>query len=156
MPSEIRLFLERHLQSVFDSDLDTYRATTSPELTLYEWYITPQRIDGVPFHEFMITEAARGHAAPMTGQALATERSATPHTHEPPRTRFDLANYHEQLYGDTAIASYTLLVTQSSSHGVSVRSYNESRVIVKFPAGWQVVHVHKSPAWSAPFQAPKL
>jgi hypothetical protein len=156
MTTEIRAFLERHLQSVFESDLETYRATTSGDLTLYEWYITPHRIDGVAFHEFMITEAARGGAAPMTGMALATtERSAAPHHHEPPRTRFDLANYREQRYGDTAIVSYTLLISQSSPHGVLVRNYNESRVIIKFPEGWRVVHVHKSPAWHAPFQPPK-
>jgi hypothetical protein len=36
-----------------------------------------------------------------------------------------------------------------------VRSYNESRIMVKFPDGWRVVHVHKSPAWNAPFQPPQ-
>lgn len=148
--SDIRTFLERHLQSVFDCDLDTYHATTSPELSLYEWYITPQRIDGLPFHDFMITEAARGNAAPMTGSALAAD--SKPVNVERPRTRFDLANYREQVYGDTAIVSYTLIIQVSTSTGIMVRSYNESRVIIRFPAGWQVVHVHKSPSWNAPFQ----
>ena len=72
----------------------------------------------------------------------------------PPRVRFDLSNYREQLYGDTAIASYTLLVSTSTGAGVTVRSYNESRVMVRFPDGWKVVHVHKSPSWNAPFQPP--
>jgi hypothetical protein len=149
--SEIRQFLERHLQSIFDSDLETYHATTVPELTIYEWYVTPQRIDGVPFHDFMMTEAARLGATPLTGAARASE-GERPRPAERPRTRFDLANYAEQRYGDTAVATYTLLIAQSTSSGVKVIGYNESRVIVKFPDGLKVVHVHKSPAWNAPFQ----
>ncbi len=145
--SEIRAFLEQHLQSVFDSDLETYHATTAPELTLYEWYIVPARLDGLPFHDFMLTESGRGGATAMTGEGLAPSA-------EKPRTRFDLAHYHEQIYGDTAIVSYTLLIQQSSPTGVVVRSYNESRVIIKFPEGHKVVHVHKSPSWNAPFQPP--
>ena len=149
-PSEIRDFLEKHLQAIFDNDLATYHATSVPELSLYEWYITPHRIDGIPFHDFIMTEAARPDT---TGSALVAEGSG-PHA-ERPRTRFDIANYAEQRYGDTAIASYTLLISQGTSSGVSVRSYNESRVLVKFSGDWKVVHVHKSPSWNAPFQPPK-
>lgn len=146
--SDIRAFLENHLQAIFDTDLEMYHATTVESLSLYEWYITPNRIDGIPFHDFMMTEAARLGAAPLTGSALAE----ADHPAERPRTRFDLANYSEQHYGDTAIACYTLLISQSTPAGVKVISYNESRVIVKFPDGLKVVHVHKSPAWNAPFQ----
>ena len=149
--SEIREFLERHLQAIFDDDVEQYKTTTGAELGLYEWYITPHRIDGIPFHEFLMTEAARLNAAPMTGEALtAGERPA-----ERPRVRFDLANYREQVYGTTAICSYTILISTSAGSGVTVRSYNETRVIVRQGEEWRVVHVHKSPAWNAPFQAPK-
>jgi ketosteroid isomerase-like protein len=65
-------------------------------------------------------------------------------------TRFDLANLHIQKYGDTAVASYTLLISTASPEGVKVVSHNESRVIVKINNTWKVVHVHKSPAWQAP------
>lgn len=143
--SEIRAFLENHLQAIFDSDVTTYAATTSPDLGLYEWYVTPHRIDGLPFHDFLMSESARAQAVPLTGDALqgrSGERSA-----EPPRVRFDLANYREQVYPGAAVASYTLLVSTSSGSGITVRSYNESRVLVKFPEGWKVVHVHKSPAY---------
>jgi ketosteroid isomerase-like protein len=66
------------------------------------------------------------------------------------RTRFDLSNLHVQNYGDTAIVSYTLLISTATSEGVKVASHNESRVIVKLNGAWKVVHVHKSPAWQAP------
>ena len=150
--SEVREFLERHLQGIFDYDVELYKATTAAELALYEWYITPHRIDGIPFHEFLMTEAARAGAVPLTGEGLLDNQAQRPA--QPPRVRFDLSNYREQLYGDTAIASYTLLVSTSTGAGVTVRSYNESRVMVRFPDGWKVVHVHKSPSWNAPFQPP--
>jgi hypothetical protein len=146
--TEIRDFLHRHLQAIFDGDWQTYHATTVPELTLYEWYITPQRIDGIPFHDFQMTEAARSDT---TSSPLVPDREGLP---QKPRTRFDLAHYAEQRYGDTVIASYTLLISQGTERGVVVRSYNESRVMVKFGDGWKVVHVHKSPSWNAPFQPP--
>jgi len=72
--------------------------------------------------------------------------------------RFDLANLHIQRYGDTAIASYTMLVTTSGWAGptgsVKVVAHNESRVLVKIDGLWTVVHVHKSPAWPAPHLRP--
>jgi hypothetical protein len=147
--SEIRAFLEKHLQAIFDGDLETYHATTVPELTLYEWYITPHRIDGLAFHDFMMTEGAR---ADTTSSPLVPDLRGWS---EKPRTRFDLASYSEQRYGEAAIATYTMLISQSTPQGVFVNSHNESRVLVRFHEGWKVVHVHKSPAWNAPFQPPK-
>lgn len=148
--SEIRQFLEDHLQCIFDNNIEAYHRTTVPELTLYEWYITPHRIEGMPFHDFMMTEAARDDTA---GMALdPNPENGSPD--DKARVRFDLANYHEQRYGDTAICSYTLLISKGTSQGVKVTSYNESRVIVNLEGAWKVVHVHKSPAWAAPFQGP--
>jgi Calcium/calmodulin dependent protein kinase II association domain len=145
--SEVRAFLEKHLQAIFDGDVERYKATTSSELALYEWYVVPQRIDGIPFHEFLMTEAARLNAAPMTGEAISAglERPT-----ERPRVHFDLANYREQRYGDMAICSYTLLISTSAGAGVTVQSYNETRVIVNLAEGWRVVHVHKSPTYKSP------
>lgn len=135
---EIIAFLKVHLQSIQENDIQTYHETTTEELTLYEWWITPHRIDGLPFHEFMMTSnAERGTVFGAKG----TAKSAT---------RFDLANLHIQNYGDTAIASYTLLISTASPDGVKVASHNESRVMVKMNNTWKVVHVHKSPAWQAP------
>ena len=51
---KIWAFLDRHLQSIFMKDLETYRATTSVDLSLFEWYITPHRQDGLDFHLFMV------------------------------------------------------------------------------------------------------
>jgi ketosteroid isomerase-like protein len=72
----------------------------------------------------------------------------------PAKTRFDLANLHIQDYGNTAIASYTLLISTGTYDGVTIAAHNESRVMVKIDGSWQVVHVHKSPAWPAPHFQP--
>ena len=135
---EIIAFLKVHLQSIQENDIQTYHETTAEDLTLYEWWITPNRIDGLPFHEFMMTSnAERGAVFGAEGEAKSP-------------TRFELSNLHIQNYGDTAIASYTLLISTASSKGVRVVSHNESRVIVRLNGIWKVVHVHKSPAWQAP------
>ena len=140
MDTEIYKFLLNHLQSIFDNNIQTYHATTSVDLTLYEWWITPHRIDGLPFHDFMMNENRQ------RGTVFGTEvdRGNTINT------RFDLANLHIQRYGDTAIASYTLLISSGNPDGVKVIAHNESRVMVKIEGNWKIVHVHKSPAWSAP------
>lgn len=137
--AEVHAFLLRHLQAIQDNDLETYHATTSPELTLYEWWVTPHRLDGLPFHDFMMAENAR------RGVSFGVEGSSKQN-----HTRYDLANMHIQFYGETAIASYTLLLSNGTHQGVTVTAHNETRVMVKIDGKWQVVHVHKSPAYPAP------
>ena len=67
---EMIAFLKVHLQSIQDNDTQTYNKTTSEDLTLYEWWITPHRIDGLPFHEFMMSSnAERGTVFGSEGKA---------------------------------------------------------------------------------------
>lgn len=135
---EVIEFLKKHLQAIQDNDVKTYQETTAADLTLYEWWVTPHRIDGLPFHEFMMqSNAARGTVFGAEGEFQTA-------------SRFDLSNLHIQRYGDTAIASYTLLISSATAEGVKVAAHNESRVMVKVGGAWKVVHVHKSPAWQAP------
>lgn len=148
--TDVRTFLDSHLESIFAADVAGYHATTVDDLTLYEWHVTPHRIEGLPFHDFMMGEAGREDSP---GIALDPSPSAQPGS-DKTNVRYDLANYREQIYGDTAICSYTMLISRGTRSGVHVVSYNESRVMVKMGDGWKVVHVHKSPSWSAPFQPP--
>lgn len=144
---EVLEFLLGHLDAIRTNDIPAYQASTHTELTMYEWWVTPNRIDGLPFHEFMMSENERRGSA--FGFEIVKDDNGESHT------RMDLANLHIQRYGDTAIASYTLLMTSGLETGVVVAAHNESRVMVKLDGRWQVVHVHKSPAWSAPYQ-PKI
>ena len=134
---EIHDFLLHHLDTIMKNDVSGYTETCTEDLTLYEWWVTPHRIDGIPFHEFMMT------ANDKRGTVFGAEG-------EPAPVRFDLANLNIQRYGDTAVVSYTLMISTALPDGVKVASHNESRVIVKIGNAWKVVHVHKSPAWQAP------
>ncbi len=140
---EVYEFLLKHLRSVQENDIPAYHETTSDDLTLYEWWVTPQRLDGLAFHEFMMDANAK------RGTVFGAEGEAAP-------TRFDLSNLRIQRYGETAIASYTLLVSTAGSQGVRVASHNETRVMVKNNEQWKVVHVHKSPAYAAPHLDPRV
>ena len=131
---EIWAFVHQHIQSIFDKDVETYKATTAEELSLYEWFITPHRQDGLDFHLFMIENSWAGTDTEF---------------------RYDLWEPRLQLYGTdtaspTAIVSYTFMLSIASEAGIQHRSHNESRVLIKGSDGWQIVHVHKSPAWEAP------
>lgn len=138
---EIHNFLLHHLDTIMQNDVSAYDETCTPDLTLYEWWVTPHRIDGIPFHEFMMK--ANEKRGTVFGAEGESEQEKTP-------VRFDLANLHIQRYGDTAVASYTLMISTALPEGVKVAAHNESRVIVKIDGVWKVVHVHKSPAWQAP------
>lgn len=143
MDQEIYDFLLRHLRSVQENDVLAYHETTAQDLTLYEWWVTPNRIDGLPFHEFMMEASA------VSGTVFGSDAQ------EKAETRFDLSNLSIQRYGDTAIACYTLLISTALPGGVQVVAHNESRVMVKDSGRWMVVHVHKSPSWPAPHVQPK-
>ena len=136
---EIETFLRRHLLGIQENDIASYHETTSPDLTLYEWWVTPHRIDGLPFHEFMMTANAE------KGTVFGAEAKG-----EKAKTRFDLSNLLIQRYGDCAVASYTLLTSTSTAGGVKVAAHNETRVMVKLDGAWKVAHAHKSPAYNAP------
>lgn len=126
---EVWAFLHRHLESIFNRDSEAYAATTAEDLSLYEWFVAPHRQDGLDFHFFMIDHSWAGTGADF---------------------RYDLLEPRLQLYGDTAIVSYTFMLTVAGEEGISHRTHNESRVLIHGDDGWKVVHVHKSPGWQAP------
>jgi ketosteroid isomerase-like protein len=134
---EILAVLDRHLRSIWAGDLETYAATTAPDVTFFEWYISTQRIDGLDFHlretaaNFRLAEARR----------QAGERYEIEHEVLAPAV---------QIYGDVAIVTYTLLMRYVTIEGVQHTEHNETRVFHRREAGWQLVHCHKSPRWPAP------
>jgi hypothetical protein len=130
---EILTFLHKHLRSVFTRDVETYAATTSGELSLYEWWVTPHRQDGLDFHFFMIENGWSGTAGDF---------------------RYDLLEPRVQIYGDTAVVSYTFMLSRVEEDGrINHQTHNESRVLIFSEGNWQIVHVHKSPSYQPPYQA---
>jgi ketosteroid isomerase-like protein len=135
--TEILALLDRHLCSIWAGDLANYTATTAPDVTFYEWYISTQRIDGLDFH---LRETAANHRA-AEARRQAGRRYEVEHEVLAPKV---------QLYGETAIVTYTLLMRYTTDDGVRHTEHNETRIFHRGPAGWRLVHCHKSPMWPAP------
>ncbi len=133
---EILALLDRHLRSIWAGDLETYSATTAPDVTFFEWYISTQRIDGVDFHLREIEANARA-------AAIRREQGLYEVEHE-------VLAPHVQLYGDVAIVTFTLLMRYRTGDEVRHTEHNETRVFHRREGAWQLVHCHKSPMWPAP------
>ncbi len=123
--------LHRNLQSIWDSDVEAYRATTAEDVSFYEWYISPDRIDGLDFHlrEIAVHNAVLGEGAEHVEHEVLQPRV--------------------QVYGATAIVTYTLMVRAVGAGGVMHKSHHETRVFHNFGSdaqpAWKLVHCHKSP-----------
>lgn len=137
MEEEILALLHRSLQAIWDGDAAAYRAICAEDVSFFEWYVTTQRIDGVDFHlrEILV------HAQALGGGSEA-------------RTEHEVLQPRVQIYGDTAIATYTLLVRSVRGATVTRTQQNETRVFHRFAGGWKLVHCHKSPCWRAPHDPP--
>lgn len=106
--------LERNLRSIWDGDVDAYRETTSENLSFFEWYISPQRIDGLDFH----LRELRVHKDVMSGD----RREGSKIEHEILQPRI-------QDFGATVVVTYTLLIRAVNESGVVHKSHNESYVM---------------------------
>ena len=125
--------VERNLQAIWDADPIAYRQTCAEDVSFFEWYITTQRIDGIDFHLREIV---------VHGEALGAGGAA--------RVEHEILQPRVQFYGDTAIATYTLLVRAVRDGAVQRTQQNETRVFHRFEGEWKLVHCHKSPCWRAP------
>ncbi len=120
---EIWATLHRHLAAIYAGDWHTYVETTAEDVAVYEWFVTPHRIDGLSFHEFMMEHDWAGTGASW---------------------RYDLLDPRLQRYGDVAVVSYTLLLSIHKDGAITHHTVNESRILVREDGKWKVVHVHKS------------
>ena len=122
--------LDKNLRSIWEGDADLYRATTADEVTFFEWYISPDRIDGIDFHMREI----KVHAS-VLGEGGTIEH--------------EILNPKVQFYGAIAIVTYTLMIRSASGGKVIHKSHHETRVFhdtgSEEAPEWKLVHCHKSP-----------
>ena len=133
--------LDRNLQSIWDGDVEAYRATTAEDVSFFEWYISPVRIDGLDFH----LRELRVHSAVVSGGATDEEGES--------HIEHEILQPRVQVYDDTAVVTFTLMIRAASGAGVVHKSHNETRVFHNFGAAdapeWKLVHCHKSPVATA-------
>lgn len=140
MEQEILDVLNRNLQAIWDGDVDAYVATCAEDVSFFEWYVTTQRIDGLDFH----LRELRVHPQALGGG----------HADDSAHTEHEILQPRIQVYGDTAIVTYTLLVRAIRGASVVRTQQNETRVFHRFADGWKLIHCHKSPCWRAPHDPP--
>ena len=126
MPSaedEVLEITRRMLDAMYSGNPEVHRKHSAEDMSSYEWYIAPQRIDGLDFHLALIEAGGNGTSS-----------------------RLDMLTPRVQVYSDTAIVNYTLLKT-TLGEGVPPQfsTMNETRVFVKLDGVWKMVHLHKSP-----------
>lgn len=125
---ELLEITRRMLNAIHTGDAHTYADLCRPELTCFE-DVCAYRIDGIEFHTSLIRQMAENPA----------NRPA----------RFDMLTPHVQLYGDTAIVTYTRLMTYDLDGKPTWRTFNETRVFIKEHnkehSNWKMAHFHRSP-----------
>ncbi|MGI4790451.1 MAG: nuclear transport factor 2 family protein [Janthinobacterium lividum] len=120
---EVLEITHQMLDAMYTSNPEVHRKHSAEDMSSYEWYIAPQRIDGLAFHLALIEGGGNG---------------------EP--SRLDMLTPRVQIYGDTAIVNYTLLkTTLTETAPPQFSTMNETRVFVKLDGIWKMVHLHKSP-----------
>jgi hypothetical protein len=121
--TEVLAITERMLQAMYTADPEVHRTHCAPDMSSFEWYIAPYRIDGLDFHLRLIESGGNGESS-----------------------RLDMLTPRVQVYGDTAIVNYTLLKTEiTETAPPQFSTINETRVFVKLDGIWKMVHLHKSP-----------
>ena len=121
------------IEAVYRRDTDFYRAHATEDMSAYEWFIAPARIDGLDFHL---------HLMGAGGMVGVDENS-----------RVDLLDPRVQLCGtngEVAVVTFTLLVTYPTVDGVGKPGFytdNQTRVLVRDndDQTWKMIHFHRSP-----------
>ena len=120
---EVLKITREMLDAMYTANPEVHRRHSAEDMSSYEWYIAPQRIDGLEFHLRLIEGGGNGGASSL-----------------------DMLTPRVQVYGDTAIVNYTLLKTTLSPNAPpQFSTMNETRVFVKLDGVWKMVHLHKSP-----------
>ena len=121
--AEVLQITRQMLDAMYTASPEVHRRHSAEDMSSYEWYIAPQRLDGLDFHLALIEGGGNGTSS-----------------------RLDMLTPRVQVYGDTAIVNYTLLKTAlSESVPPQFSTMNETRVFVKLDGIWKMVHLHKSP-----------
>lgn len=121
---EVLAITDKMLRAMYTGDPEVHRTHSTEDMSAFEWYIAPYRVDGLAFHLDLIAGGGNG----------------TP-------SRLDMLTPRVQVHGETAIVCYTLLKTTFAEDApAQFARVNETRVFVKQDSVWKMAHLHKSPA----------
>ena len=115
---------EQMLEAINTGNVETYANLCVPELTCFE-DVCHHRIDGVEFHLSLIRQLAQSPALRPT--------------------RCDILHPAVQIYDNTAIVTYTRLMTFNDAGSPRWSTCNETRVFVREATEWKMAHFHRTP-----------
>ena len=113
------LYLLLHAMRAGDEEF--YRKHVSEDLSCFEPESQGYLVDGLPFHEFFITNFK------VTGPY-----------------HLELIRPTVRVFGDTGYTAYTLIVLQKPDGNPVISRVNETRVWHKEDGLWRMVHFHRS------------
>lgn len=111
------------LNAIHSGDFETYARLSTNDLSCYE-DVCAYRIDGLEFHLDMVRLMAQNPA------------------NRP--TRFDILTPRVQVYGDSAIVTFTRLMSYDEGGKPRWQTFNETRVFVRQNGVWKMAHFHRS------------
>ena len=122
LETSILITLDCYVQAILVGDVETYISMTSPDVSVYEWYIQGGRMEGRSLHEEMTRE-------------------------RPPvdDLEWSIADAHVRFAGKAAIVDYTLRVSGIEDGQELFAITDETRIFEAREQGWICVHSHKSP-----------
>ena len=120
---ELIAITERMLEAIHTGDTATYGGLCDAGLTCYE-DVCPHRIDGVDFHLALV-------------QQMAQRPEMRP-------TRCDMLEPGVQIYGTSAIVTYTRLMTYADTGPPRWATSSETRVFSSLSGSWKMVHFHRT------------
>ncbi|MHA2104182.1 MAG: nuclear transport factor 2 family protein [Candidatus Hodarchaeales archaeon] len=119
--SHIYDILMKLLHSIQKRDNQLYKTLVSEKLTCFEPESHGNLVKGLDFHLFF------GNTIPP-----------------PENYHLEIVNPVIRVYGETAYASYTLLIQIKQGDDVKINSVNETRIFHKESDSWRMVHFHRS------------
>ena len=122
LETSILIALDCYVQAILIGDVETYTSMTSPDVSVFEWYLQGGRMDGRALHQDMIAE-------------------------RPPveDLEWSISDTHVRFVGKAAIVDYTLRVSGIEDGDELFAITDETRVFEARDNGWICVHTHKSP-----------
>ena len=122
--SEEQLLHETLLQllhSIRKGDNDFYKKHVSAELTCFEPESQGNLVDGLPFHEFFMTNF----------------KTTDPY-------HLELIKPTIKVYGDTGYTAYTMVILKKTDEKAVMTKVNETRIWNRENGSWRMVHFHRS------------
>lgn len=152
------ILTQRLLDSIANSDWQTYEEIVHPDATCFEPEAGGSLIAGYPFHKFWFDAASQpppalpAPASPTQQIEGQTNLTVNTSVVTAPRPVTSICSPHVRMLGeskDVAVLCYTRIVQKFSGGKASATQSAETRVFEKQGSKWRLMHLHRHGIQSA-------